>query len=254
MGVIRHYPLILGMLIWVSCETSETKSLRIAVSANMQFAMTEIAAAFDETYNLPVETIVSSSGKLTAQILQGAPYDLFASADLIYPDTLYRSGLTTSAPIIYAYGQLMAWSKVESFDPETFNILDYPTIAIANPSLAPYGKAAVQMIEYYKWDLDRSEHLVYGESIAQVNQYILSQAVELAFTASSTAVIPAFKKVGAFIPIDSSAYAPIAQAIVAMETSAFQESTQLFLDFMTGNRAKEILTKYGYTLPKNNDE
>jgi molybdate transport system substrate-binding protein len=137
---------------------------------------------------------VSSSGKLTAQIRSGAPFEVFLSADTKYPDELHKAGFAAQAPKVYAYGSLVLWSREKRDLPQNLRFLTGPQIAriaVANPKLAPYGEAAVQALTYYKLYPKVEKKLVFGESIAQVNQYVLSGAAPVGFTAKSVVLDPA---------------------------------------------------------------
>ena len=178
--------------------------LRVAVAANAQFVMERVKAAFQKKTGTPMELIVSSSGKLTTQIQQGAPYDIFLSADMAYPQTLYKAGLTTSAPVVYAYGSLVLWTLTDLPLTTDLRVLSDPAvrhIALANPATAPYGEAAVSFLKFRKRLDTVKPKIVYGESIAQVNQYVLTGAAEVGFTAKSVVLDPSLKQRGHWIDL-----------------------------------------------------
>ena len=161
------------LAIVLSCKNgTHEDTLRIAVAANAQFAIDSIAYQFTRETNTSIDIIVGSSGKLTAQIMEGAPYDVFISADLKYPQSLFEQGLLLEQPVVYARGKLILWSndpnlslELENLDTNTINHL-----AIANPKLAPYGMAAMEALQYYQLEDALQAKLVFGESIAQTNQ------------------------------------------------------------------------------------
>ena len=134
-----------------SCGRSpaESQELTIATAANVQFAMEEIIQAFSQDHGIPCEMIVGSSGKLTAQIVQGAPYDVFVSADMKYPQNLLGNNKTWDTPVAYAYGKLVLWTLDEDLTPELDQLKEPEVkhIAIANPRNAPYGVAAMQVLQ-----------------------------------------------------------------------------------------------------------
>lgn len=242
---------ILTLFLFFSCKHTETNHLTIATAANMQFAMDKITEAFTNETGIKCETIISSSGKLTAQIKEGAPYHIFVSADMKYPNELYASGFATQKPKIYAYGKLVMWSMVDSIIP-SIQLLQHKKIdhiAIANPKTAPYGLAAIEVLKKFSI-FDSIQHkLVYGESIAQTNQFITTKAAEIGFTAKSVVSSPSIKEMGNWIEIDESNYTPIAQGIVILKnkTTNFNQA-QKFYNFLFSTKGKEILKTFGYSV------
>jgi molybdate transport system substrate-binding protein len=185
------------LFLWLISPQLYAQTVRVAVAANAQFVMEELEAVFEKQTGIQLETIINSSGKITTQIQQGAPFDLFLSADMHYPDVLFKEGLTTAAPKIYAYGALVVWAIGATKPTKDLSFLPQPSIkkiALANPKLAPYGVAAQEALKHYRLFDKTQEKWVMGESISQVNQYILSQAVEVGFTAKSVGVRPVAQK------------------------------------------------------------
>jgi molybdate transport system substrate-binding protein len=227
------------------------QNLRIAVAANAQFVAKVLAEEFRKQSGIETELIVSSSGKLTAQIEQGAPFDIFLSADMKYPQELDTKQLTTEKPKVYAYGTLVIWAKnginLKGGIRALNNIL-VDKIAIANAKLAPYGEAAEQaMKRSHLFDQLRPK-LVYGESIAQVNQYLLSGAVDAAFTAKSVVLDPAQKNNQNWVEVNKGLYSPIAQGVVLLKSSSGANLAQAknFYEFLFSAKAKQIFKNYGY--------
>lgn len=235
----------------VACSSGDKEKLVIATSANMQFAMAELVKSFSDSNGINCDIVVSSSGKLTAQILEGAPYDIFFSADMKYPRKISNAGLSNSKPKIYAYGKLVLWTMNEEIKPTIEMLTDgrVNRIAIANPKTAPYGMAAQETLEYYGIYEDVKEKLVYGESIAQTNQFITTKAVDFGFTAKSVMLSDRVRNQGLWVEIDPHIYTPIAQGMVILNNSNDQlESAQMFYDFLESEKGKEILNKFGYTV------
>jgi molybdate transport system substrate-binding protein len=225
------------------------QTLRVAVAANAQFVAEKLAQAFKKQSGIEAQLIVSSSGKLTTQIEQGAPFDVFLSADMKYPQELHKKKLTISAPKIYAYGALVIWSKTNitfSKNLSGLNNAAIKKIAIANPKLAPYGTAAEEAMQKTNTLNALKPKLVYGESIAQVNQYLLTGAVDAAFTAKSVVLDPAQKGVGCWTEVDSKLYRPIAQGIVVLKASQNLAAANKFDQFLFSAQAKQIFKAYGY--------
>ncbi|QMW05540.1 molybdate ABC transporter substrate-binding protein [Spirosoma foliorum] len=227
----------------------QAQPLRVAVAANAQFVMVQLKTAFQKKTGIEVESIVNSSGKLTTQIQQGAPYDIFLSADMEYPQTLHKAGLTVAAPVIYAYGSLVLWTLTDLPLSTNLKILSDPAVrhvAIANPATAPYGEAAVSLLKH-KALLDQVQpKVVYGESIAQVNQYILSGAAEVGFTAKSVVLDPSLTKRGHWIDLPTTGYSPIAQGVVVLKRTTIPKEAEQFMAFLRSPQARRILQQFGY--------
>ncbi|ADB38365.1 molybdate ABC transporter substrate-binding protein [Spirosoma linguale] len=228
------------------------QSLRVAVAANAQFVMEQLKTAYKKKTGIELETIVNSSGKLTTQIQQGAPYDVFLSADMQYPETLHKAGLTVDAPVVYAYGSLVLWTTSElpiKADLKALTDASVRHVAIANPSTAPYGEAAIAYLTHKKL-LDKVKpKLVYGESIAQVNQYVLSGAAEVGFTAKSVVLDPSLNKKGHWVDLPQTGYSPIAQGVVILKRTSQEKAARQFVAFLRSPDARRILQQFGYRSP-----
>ncbi len=207
--------------------------------------MQELITEFEKLNGGKCDLAIASSGKLTAQIQHGAPFDLFVSADTDYPYQLYEDGLALTQPVTYGHGKLILCS-ISSQDSLAFNkitLQSYKKIAIANPELAPYGKASIQALEKV-WP-DFHNRLIYGESIGQTTLFIQSGAVEAGITAQ-TAEIAITERGGKCVSIDPALYTPIAQAAVVLSASKQQDRALEFQKFLLSDRGKEILDKFGY--------
>jgi len=246
-NILLIFPFI---LLFFSCENKNSTKLRIATSANMQFVIKDLVKHFSDTTGIECEIIISSSGKLTAQINEGAPFDVFVSANMKYPNDLYNKGLTLGKPKIYAFGKLVLWTMKEDISPYILNLTNAPIkhIAIPNPKTAPYGKAALEVLNFVDIFEKTKEKLVYGESISQVNQFINSEAVEIGFTSLSVVISPQIKGKGTYKMIDDSYYHSIAQGIVCIKSDTPKEKNALkFSDFLFSEKSKEILNTFGYS-------
>ena len=246
---MKKNTILLLILLLISCQQNQTTQLRIATAANVQFAMEELIAEFTKETGITCTMIISSSGKLTAQIKQAAPYDVFVSADRKYPMELYQSQKTLTEPKVYALGKLVLWTRDKEMTP-SLNILENKRIkhiAIANPKIAPYGQAAIQVLKHYKKYEAVKDKLVFGESIAQTNQFIISQAADIGFTVKSIVLSSKMKNVGNWIALDTSAYQAIEQAAVLIDRKEKTKSeAKQFFDFLFSQKAKLILKRYGY--------
>jgi len=241
-------------LILFSLQSISAQAVTIAVAANMKDAFGEINSAFKAAGNPEVRVVYGSSGNFTAQIMNGAPFNLFISADEHFPLELYKQGKAVDEGAIYAIGKLALITKnssdmklVDSKADIARAIVRANKIAIAKPELAPYGKAAV---EYLKaeglWDLAKDK-LIYGDNIGVATMYVVSGAADLGFTALSLAKSAEVSKDTNFILVNSKLYEPIKQRMVLIK-GAPKEAVALY-QFMQTPTAKSILQKYGYSTP-----
>jgi len=231
----------------IACSNQSTTKLTIAAAANMQFVMVALEKEFENATGTEVEVILGSSGKLTSQIIAGAPYDLFLSADSRYPQRVYEEGLAYNTPQTYAYGQLVVWTSLDSMAAQEADYTQMK-IAMANPRTAPYGIAT---IEYLKsaGDLEvLKDNLVYGESISQVNQFLLSGVLQVGFTSKSSMYSEAFKNIGTWTAVPEASYESITQSMVILnERPEMQSAAETFFDFILSSRGQEILNNFGYS-------
>ncbi|MDN5200110.1 molybdate ABC transporter substrate-binding protein [Fulvivirgaceae bacterium BMA10] len=231
------------------CKPKDQKKLTIAAAANVRFAMVELLDKFQEETGIDAEIIISSSGKLTAQIMQGAPYDVFVSADMKYPSELFENGLTSTVPEIYAQGALVLWTSGATMEPSLELLLkeNIKKIAIANPRTAPYGKAAIETLIYH--DIyDKVKHkLVFGESISQTSQFILSGSADIGITAKSVVVSGQMSNNGKWVEIPQPSYSHIKQGVVILKKEGnYTKDAERFYNFLFSEKAKRILDKNGY--------
>ena len=236
-----------------ACKEEEKDKLRIATAANMQFAIKEIVSEFDKKYGLKSEIILGSSGKLTAQIKEGAPYDIFLSANMKYPNELYNSNFSIDKPLIYAHGKLVIWSFSKQISSvQDIESIDFEKIAIANPKNAPYGIASLEFLKSFEFYEGIKSKLVYGESISQVNQFVFSKAADAGFTSKSVVLSTDLKHQGNWIEIDENKHSPIQQGIIILKNAKSKlELAKKFSDFIFSKEGKTILEKYGYSISKN---
>ncbi|MHB1921166.1 MAG: molybdate ABC transporter substrate-binding protein [Chitinophagaceae bacterium] len=234
------------------CHSPERKKLVIATAANVQYAMEALTQAFTRKTHIPCEIIIGSSGQFSAQIQSGAPYDVFVAADLKYPQTLFQEGFTEEKPRIYAWGKLVLWSMRKDIPPhlEELTQPDISSIALANPSLAPYGQAAMEVLQKTGIYDQVKNKLVWAESIAQTNQFIYSGTADLGFTAKSVVESPQMKGKGKWLELPEKDYSPIAQGVVVLKTTSgsLPESRE-FYQFLFSKQGQFILKEYGYQVP-----
>ena len=228
--------------------------LTVAVAANVKFVFDELKTEFKKSSGVDVNAVVASSGKITAQIKSGAPYDVFMSADMDFPAALYKDGYAVTEPKVYARGALVLWTLQPLDLTQGLAVLNSPAVkkvAMANPKLAPYGAEALRALEHFKLRAAVEPKLIYGESIAQVNQYIDTQAAEIGFTAKSVVLAPQMQGHGKWVELPKDSYRPIEQGMVLLkhgaETNAL--AARQFVSFMASAQARGILEKFGYVLP-----
>jgi molybdate transport system substrate-binding protein len=238
----------------LSLNAAHAEPLTVAVAANVKFVFDELKAEFRKSSGIDVNGVFASSGKINAQIKSGAPYDVFMSADMEFPQALHKDGYAVTAPRVYARGVLVLWTMQPLDLKQGLAVLTNPAVkkvAMANPRLAPYGAEAMHALEYFKLRTSVEPKLIYGESISQVNQYIDTQAVEIGFTAKSVVLAPQMQGRGRWIEVPKESYQPIEQGIVLLKhgNEMNAASARQFVDFMASAKARGILEKFGYLLP-----
>jgi len=239
------------VLLSACAKKSTDQTLRIATAANMQFAMKPLAADFEARTGIATDLVISSSGKLTAQIKEGAPYGVFISADTAYPQAVYQAGFALDKPKIYAYGKLVLWSYSANETPALSALVNdsIQHIALANPQTAPYGSAAVSVLKNSNIYEQVKDKLVYGESIAQTNQFITSGAAEMGFTALAVVKSESQNNKGNYLIIDENLYDAIAQAAVVIKRkNGNPEAAQAFYTYLFLPEAQKILKDFGYSV------
>ncbi|MEN4053527.1 MULTISPECIES: molybdate ABC transporter substrate-binding protein [Sulfurimonas] len=230
------------------------QTVTIALAANVSYAMDELQTAFYKKYpDTKLRIIIGGSGKLSAQIKNGAPYDIFMSANMRYPEALYKENIAITKPRIYAQGALAILSQKPRELTQGIKIVadtKIKRIAIANPKTAPYGKAAIQALKNAKLYQKIKPKLIFGESIAQTVTYTMT-AADLGFIAKSALYSPKmkqFKKDKNWIEVDANLYTPISQGIVIIKHGSNNNAAKKFYDFILSKEAKSIFKKYGYNI------
>ena len=234
---------------------SVANEIRIAVASNFYPTMKEVVKqfeieAFDSSKASKIVLIPGSSGKHYAQIINGAPFDLFFSADKIRPVLLEQQRISKNeSRFTYALGKLALWSPIKGLVDSEGQILydkDFRFLAIANPKIAPYGIATKETLVSMKLWQDMNEKLVRGENIAQAFQFISSGNAELGFVSFSQLMSPNFSVRGSFWEVPQSLYNPIEQQAVLLTDSSLGRD---FMSFVQTDEALNIISKFGYDLP-----
>ncbi len=246
----RYAQSCLAAFLLASSPAVVADTLNVAVASNFVAAMQRIQPAFEEASEHELRLIRGSSGKHYAQIHNGAPFDVFLSADQIRPMLLVQEGIAPKTSLItYAQGQLALWSRQGELNLNKKYLLktdNYRVIAIANPRLAPYGQAATEVFSKLGIESLVNEKLVMGENIAQAFQFAFSGNADLGLIAYSQALSPNMRDQGSVWLVPSELHQPIKQDMVILNDS---EAAAEFASFMGSEVVREILISSGYLLP-----
>jgi molybdate transport system substrate-binding protein len=234
---------------------AQGKVLRIAAAADLKFVMQELADQFEKQSSNKLAVTYGSSGNFFTQLQNGAPFDLFFSADIDYPKKLEAAGLTVPGSLYsYAIGHIVIWmppdSKLDLAKLGWSALLDplVRKIAIANPDHAPYGRAALAALQKAGVYHQVQFKLVLGENISQAAQFVQSGNAQAGIIALSLAISPAMKD-GQRLEIPASMHPPLEQAAIIMKDAQNREAATAFLEFIKSSAGQAILTKYGFTTP-----
>jgi molybdate transport system substrate-binding protein len=231
-------------------DTDAGVELTVAAASDLQVAFTEIGALFEEETGHVVIFSFGSTGNLATQIENGAPFDVYAAANVAFVDDLIEKGFVEGeTKTLYGVGRIVLASNIDSgVDLQELHDLLDPEIqhvAIANPEHAPYGMAAREaLISAGIWDELRPK-LVYGENIRQALQFVQTGNAEAGIIALSIAEVPEIS----WTMIDDSLHAPLLQAMGVVSNRPHQEASMEFVDFVIGPQGREILEKYGFAPP-----
>ena len=225
----------------------------IAAASDLRYALDEIITHYRAQHpGDEIEVIYGSSGKISTQIMNGAPYDLFFSADIAFPERLQAAGLTASAPAVYAIGRIVIWST--TLDASKLSLQDLAgdtirRIAIAQPAHAPYGLRAKEAMQAAGvWDRVQAK-LVFGENISHTAQMVESGAAEVCIIALSLAKFPALARHGHHL-IDDALHEPLTQGYVVTRRGGDKPAVTNFVRFMETPAAHAVMTRYGFLLPR----
>jgi molybdate transport system substrate-binding protein len=247
-------PALLFLLPFFSSVT-RAQTLRVAAAADLQFAMGDLAARFEKQTGTKVSPTYGSSGNFRTQIQNGAPFDLFFSADSQYPQQLVSAGLADAESLnVYAHGHLVLWARAGAglhlAEKGIAALKDarVEKIAIANPEHAPYGRAAVAALQKAGIYDEVKSKLVFGENISQAAQFAESGGAQVGIIALSLTFAESMKE-GDLWEIPENLYPPIEQAAVIIHSSPNKTTAKAFLEFVKSDEGRNILSRYGLTLP-----
>ena len=234
-------------------DAQHSNRIRIAAASNLKFALDSIVIAFKAGRPGRVDVSYGSSGKLFEQLSNGAPFDIFFSADMNFPALLRKKDLAASEVYVYGVGRIVLWSN--KFDPREkgMRCLLQPgvrKIAIANPMHAPYGKRAEEALAYYEIFEIVREKLVYGQNISQTAQFVTSGAADAGIIALSLALSPNMKKEnGSYYLIPEVGYEPLEQGAVVTRHGKGNAYARTFMTFVQDDVAGAIFDHFGFTRP-----
>lgn len=244
---------LLSLLLLLLAAPLSAADLRIAAAADLRFAMEELLATFRKHHpDERIEVSYGSSGKFYSQIQNGAPFDLFFSADIALPRNLAKEGLAAGEVRPYAVGRLVLWTPKGGIPVRALNDLgkdSFKRIAIANPRHAPYGARAVEALKASGIWPQIESRLVFGENIAQAAQFVQTGNAEAGLIALSLAVNPEFESKGQYLLVPSELHQPLEQGFVILRAAQHKPLAKALADFVTASSGQTILNRHGFVLP-----
>ena len=244
-----------------SAQEKTAPALVVAAAADLSTALREIGENYEKKAGVKVKLSFGASGALTQQIQNGAPFDLFFSADMDYPHQLIAAGDAEAASLYqYAVGRLVLWVPADSsldLQHLGMNALLHPSvkkIAIANPQHAPYGRAAVAALKHAGVYDRVADRLVLGENVAQAAQFVDSGNAQAGFVAFAHALAPGMGSKGKYWEVPADFYPPLAQGAVVLSHSQYKKEAAEFLEYVKTKEAAEVLKEYGFTLPQSQEK
>jgi molybdate transport system substrate-binding protein len=250
MKLLHAVILVIGFALGAPARAEQ---ISIAAAADLKPCLDDIVAVFKKEHGgSTIEVTYGSSGNFATQIREGAPFDLYFSADIDYPRQLQKDGLTASDTIPYAVGRIVIWSAAVDASKLTLEDLarsDIGKVAIANPQHAPYGKRAEEALRASGvWEKIQSK-LVLGENIAQTAQFVQSGNAQVGIIALSLARSPALADKGRYYLIPDTLHKPLQQAFVIAKHGASNPLAKAFAEFVSTPQSRAIMMKYGFALP-----
>ena len=246
----------LSLCAMISTDIVRAEEITIAAASDLNFAFKEIISEYETASGNQVKLTLGSSGNFFAQIQNGAPFDLYFSADISYPKKLEEAGQIVPGSLYrYAIGRIVLWTRHESPVDVTQGIAalrqsSAKTIAIANPRHAPYGRAAIAAMVHFKMYDDVKDRLVLGENVSQAAQFVESGAADIGIIALSLALAPAMSTKGTYWEIPTETHPPLEQGAVIVKASKRADSAKQFLEFVKSRQGVAIMTRYGFVAPE----
>lgn len=234
---------------------AEAPSLTLAVASNMSACIERLDAEFIKQHpGVEIKVATGASGNFFAQISNGAPFEVFISADMDYPRKLVAAGLAEADTLRpYALGRLALWTNTPGINPGrgriVFTAASTNKIAIANPDTAPYGRAAIEALDRLGVLATAKTKLVIGENVAQAAQFVQSGNADVGLVPYSLLVVPPLKGVGLYILLPGGVYSPIEQGAVVTHKGSSNPLARAYLSFLGSDAARSIIEDSGYALP-----
>jgi molybdate transport system substrate-binding protein len=230
--------------------------INVAAAADLSAALAEVADTYEKRTGVKVKLSFGASGALTQQIQNGAPFDVFFSADMDYPRQLIAGGLADAATLYrYAVGRLVLWVPKDSpldVEHKGMDVLldsSVKKISIANPQHAPYGRAALAALQHYGLYEKIRDRLVLGENVSQAAQFVESGNAQAGFVALAHAQASAMQGRGKYWVVPAEAHPQLDQGVVLISRSAHEKDAEAFLGFMKTEEATGLLRHYGFVSP-----
>jgi molybdate transport system substrate-binding protein len=252
--------ILLTLLSALALSAQAAEPLLVAAASDLTHSVDELGAAFAaEVPGAQVKFSTGASGNLFAQITNGAPFDVFLSADLAYPTRLAAAGAAERGTLVtYAIGRLAVWTVDPRFDltngMRVFNDARLSRVAIANPDVAPYGKAAKAALQSLGfWD-GVKDKLVLGENIAQTAQFVQTGNAQVGIISYATVLAPKMKGVGRYYLVPDTGNAPLEQGAILTRHGKNNPLAPRFLQFLHSPAARAILLRHGFTLPHDKND
>jgi|SRR5579863_6615486 molybdate transport system substrate-binding protein len=250
--IVRRSSLIAVLAVGFISQPCLAQEITVAAAADLQFAMQDIATRFQKETGKTVKLTYGSSGNFFQQIQNGAPFDIFFSANLDYAKKLDAAGLTEPGSYYqYAKGKIVIWVPKESkldLTPGLKAFLDpsVKKIAVANPQHAPYGQAAVAAMQNQNVYEKVKDRFVLGENISQTASFVVSGSADVGIVALSLALSPNMKDKGRYVEVPADEYPPIEQACVILGSSKNKETARQFMAFIKTSAIADVLRSYGF--------
>jgi molybdate transport system substrate-binding protein len=256
-GLHRNRSVVAAAAFWLACGgIARAQTLTIAAASDLQAVLPAIAQNFEKETRVTTRVTFGSSGNFFSQLQNGAPFDVFLSADLDYPQQLISSGQAI-ADTLYEYGsgRIVVWARSDAGldlrrGLHALTEARVRRIAIANPAHAPYGRAAVEALRHENLYDAVQPKLVLGENISQAAQFVQSGNADAGILALSVALAPALKSSGVYTEIPSSMHPPIRQGAVVLRGSKNQQAARDFLAFLKRPESLKLLADFGFGIKR----
>jgi len=240
----------LGILLYVFLSVAQAEIVNVAVASNFILPAQQIANRYEQESGHQIKISSGSTGKFFAQIQHGAPFQIFLSADTETPAKLIKEGFAVAqSQKTYAVGKLVLWSANPNLITDGAAVLTNKRLnkmAIANPDLAPYGRAAIETLKQLDQYQQLKSKIVWGENIAQAHQFVLSGNAELGFVSASQVIHNGKVTQGSAWLVPDSLYSPILQDAVLLNKGKNSTAAQGFLDYLSTEQAREMIQQFGY--------